>query len=64
MSSVINQDDIVYQIERILELKDIEPDQRGPMIDAIIAEISGLCKLGVFSLEVSGSLNMIMSWDP
>ena len=33
-------------------MKDIDPEERMNMVKAIVTEISNLCKLGVFSLEV------------
>ena len=43
---------IVYKPKKILALKDIDPEERMNMVKAIVTEISNLCKLGVFSLEV------------
>ena len=51
-SNVVGERDIVYKPEKILALKDIDPEERMNMVKAIVTEISNLCKLGVFSLEV------------
>ena len=51
-SNVVGEKDILYKPEKILALKDIDPEERMNMVKAIVTEISNLCKLGVFSLEV------------
>ena len=53
ISIQLHADDIIYKPEDIAELEEYPPDQREAMVAAIMKEIGDLCKIGVFSLEVT-----------